>query len=196
MERHATIRLHWAQERRRKQLGKAEVGGGLCIYLLQGSFQGSPRGWLQGSSRPQEICQALVAVKGVNTQVPTMDVRRGPPKPASNCGHRQFGPRSGFVFRVTPNLAKFWLLHIKHPCQGSGPFVVEVYYVLSRGVLGPSGSGFYLIWVVQPRSRGENGHTPCDWIKQKQQSSKFGPRGNGQPANGAGPLPGRVVLWQ
>lgn len=57
-------------------------------------------------------------------------------------------------------LAKFSLQHIKHSCQGLGPFSVEICYVLSQGVLGITGRGFFLIWVVQPRSLAQNGPRP------------------------------------
>lgn len=44
---------------------------------------------------------ALVAVKGMNTQVPTISDLRGSLRPAGNRGHREFGPKCCFVFRVT-----------------------------------------------------------------------------------------------
>ena len=85
---------------------------------------------------------ALVAVKGVNTQVPSMNAVRGPPRPGGNCGHREFGLKSGFVFRVTP----IWQNSDYSTANMSGTrsFLVEVCYVLSRGVLGTSGRGFFL----------------------------------------------------
>lgn len=72
------------------------------IYLLQSSFQGSPRAGLRAMPGLRGSAPVLVAVKGMNTQVPTMNALRGPPRPAGNCGHREFGLKSGFVFRVTP----------------------------------------------------------------------------------------------
>lgn len=85
---------------------------------------------------------ALVAVKGVNTQVLSMNAVRGPPRPGGNCGHREFGLKSGFVFRVTP----IWQNSDYSTANMSGTwsFLVEVCYVLSRGVLGMSERGFFL----------------------------------------------------
>lgn len=72
------------------------------IYLLPSSSLGSPRARLQAMPGLGGSARALVAVKGVNTQVPTMNALRGLPRPAGNYGHREFGLKSGFVFRMTP----------------------------------------------------------------------------------------------
>lgn len=68
-----------------------------------------PSKFLSGQPQGQdlELHQAwgwgwgLVAVKGMNTQVPTISALRGSLRPAGNRGHREFGPKCCFVFRVT-----------------------------------------------------------------------------------------------
>lgn len=60
------------------------------IYLLQNSSQGSPRGRFWGCTRPgtgwgrTRAVSALVVVKGMNTQVPTINALRGLPRLADN----------------------------------------------------------------------------------------------------------------
>lgn len=89
---------------------------------------------------------AIVAVKGgEGTQVLTMTALICPPRPAGNCGHKEFGLKSGFVFRVTPIWQNSHYSTSGSPCQGLGPFSDEICYVLSQGVLGISGHGFFLI---------------------------------------------------
>ena len=48
---------------------------------------------------PQGICQCSQG--GENSGARNNALIR-PPRPAGNCGHKEFGLKSGFVFRVTP----------------------------------------------------------------------------------------------
>lgn len=89
--------------------------------------------------------------QGVNTQVLTINAPRSPPGLADNCGHREFGLKSGFVFKVTP------VGQISDWTTSNAP---GTWFFFSRGLqcyfLGhpvpASGSVFYLIWVMQPGS--------------------------------------------
>ena len=61
-----------------------------------------PQGQMLGLHCLRGSASAVVAVTGVNTQVLAMNALVCPPRPAGNCGHKEFGLESGFVFRVTP----------------------------------------------------------------------------------------------
>lgn len=72
------------------------------IYRLQSSPQDSPRARFQAMPSLRRSAPCPCCSQGGEHSGATMNALRGLLRSAGNCGHREFGFKSGFVFRVTP----------------------------------------------------------------------------------------------
>lgn len=115
---------------------------------------------------------AIVAVKGVNTQVLTMTALICPPRPAGNCGHKEFGLKSGFVFRVTPIWQNSHYSTSNTPVRDlvlfqwrSATFCLKACWASQDAVFSLSGLCSRGPW---PRMVLDL----CNWIKQKKQKQQ------------------------